>query len=152
MGASQSCPAKAAADRGWPAYMSTEALRRAMLSFPAEKSVLSDRVRFLEGEARVEYVRLPGAKGSNATYQRRDGEGLLPAFPRFLARQELPAATDMPHEVVEATAGQVRVRHPGNNALATYVLRAGGVWTRDELGTVLPELRGLREKKIGTHQ
>lgn len=134
MGASQStCPAAAAADRGWPAYMSDEVLRRAMLRFPAEKSVLSDRVRFRhDNGARIEYVRLPGGTGSRVTYQRRDDDGPLPAFPRVLARQELPGAGDMPHEVVEAQPGAVRVRHPGNNARATYVLLQGGTWGRDD--------------------
>lgn len=134
MGASQStCAAAAAADRGWPAYMSAEVLRRAMLRFPAEKSVLSDRVRFRhEGGAHIEYVRLPGGTGSRVTYQRRDAEGHLPTFPRHLARQELPGAEDMPHEVVEARPDAVRVRHPGNDACATYVLRQGGTWARDD--------------------
>ena len=134
MGASQSCPAEEAADRGWPAYMSAEGLRRAMLRFPAERSVLSDRVRFRhDSGARIEYARVPGGTGSRVTYQRRDAaDGPLPAFPRFLARQELPLATDMPHEVVEATPHAVRLRLPGvDNVCATYV-RRGGAWVRED--------------------
>lgn len=131
MGQSQSCAAASvAADRGWPAYMSTEMVRRAMLRFPAEKSVLSDRVRFLHQDGgRVEYVRLPGGQGTGVTYQRLD-DGQVPDFPQYLARHELPVARCMPHEVVDVAAAGVRVRLRG--AEAVYVLRPGGSWVRND--------------------
>lgn len=118
----------AAAAHGWPAYMSTTAIRRVMHVLPVEKSVLGERVRFRQHSGvYVEYVRLPAAKD---TYQRRDGDGPLPMFPRHLARQELPGAGDMPHKILES-ADTVLVRDPVSGATATYGLK-NNVWTRDQ--------------------
>lgn len=138
MGASQSCNAEAAAERGWPAYMSQVTLRRVMHRFVVEKSVLGDRVRFRQnGEVYIEYVRLPAAACPQVTYQRRDEHGPLPAFPRYLARRELPVAFEGPHEVVDVRPGGACLRHPTNGAHATYALQPNGTWTREGVGTSL---------------
>lgn len=114
---------------GWPAYLSRRAVRDALHRFAATKSVLGTRVRFRgEGGGWVEYAAvLPGGDRARVVFQRVDREGRPPVFPAAMARWELPAGGDVPHEVVATAPGKAWVR--SGEVCAAYADDGGG-WVK----------------------
>ena len=121
--------ARAAAASGWPAYMSQARLKRAMLRFRADRSVLGTRVRLRQsGGGWVEYSRLPGGRVGQQPLYRRSDSGPGGPFPSHLAGWELPGGEDVPHEVRRLAPDRVALRDKGGGE-AEYSL-VGGTWTR----------------------
>ena len=130
MGQAQSRDAgRAAAAQGWPAYMSQARLKRAMLRFPADRSLLGTRVRLRQsGGGWIEYSRVPGQRpGQQPLYRRVDGGPRGDEFPEHLAAWELPAGEDVPHEVSSLAPDRVSLRDRAGSA--QYSL-SGGTWAR----------------------
>lgn len=113
----------------WPAYLSQRGLRDALHRFSARKSVMGTRVRFRDERGSVtEYAAvLPGGDRARAVFQRVDRPGQVPLFPQAMARWELPAGGDGPHEVVATMPGKACVR--SGAACAAYVDNGHG-WVK----------------------
>lgn len=114
----------AAANKGWPAFLTPAELQATLHRFPARKSLLGTRVRLVQSSgAVVEYVKKTRAHGPApgpapaVYYQRADCAGHN--FPARLATQELPRGTSVPYDVTTLPEGLVRLHAAGGSA-ATY--------------------------------
>lgn len=141
MGQTQSEAAEARAARGFPGFVSEAELGRLMHRCRVQRSLLGRRVRLLDGGEGggggcvVEYVRLrtPAAAGAGGMlfYQRVDGSGDPPKFPRALAPTELAEPGGAPYELeMRGDNCAAELVDPQTGQRGIYRRGGGGIWVK----------------------